>query len=314
MNRAAIPAVLAAVLGTAGISYFAFAHRASARIDGSSAEAYRASLDAIGQSLAPEATAAFEAALAAHARAELPRPGPAARAMARLAALSAETPAPSPQLLRRIDGMTAEQVIRTAPAEVPTLTDLVDDRIAANESAAIATLKNVSSAQAQCQASGVIDLDHNGVGEYGFFAELAGAEPLRGENTILRPPVLSSAFGNIDAYGNATRSGYHFRIYLPDAKAQGVCRAPGDAVDPRRSEVLWCCYAWPTDAGRTGRRAFFVNQAGDLFACTNSEGRYSGPAQGPAMLAAFDPAGSDMGGIGAIGKAGHDGQSWTVIR
>ena len=74
---------------------------------------------------------------------------------------------------------------------------LENARMNANESAAIATLKNISSAQAQCQASGVIDANGNGAGEYGFFAELAGSAPVRGSSQRISPPVLSSAFGKV---------------------------------------------------------------------------------------------------------------------
>jgi len=40
--------------------------------------------------------------------------------------------------------------------------NLLSARLNANESAAVATLKNISSAQSQCQASGVIDTNANG--------------------------------------------------------------------------------------------------------------------------------------------------------
>ena len=75
--------------------------------------------------------------------------------------------------------------------------NLLSARLNANESAAIATLKNISSAQSQCQASGVIDTNANGQGEYGYFGELAGRVGVR-DNTgnastaLISPPVLSS--------------------------------------------------------------------------------------------------------------------------
>ena len=54
--------------------------------------------------------------------------------------------------------------------------NLLSARLNANESAAIATLKTISSAQAQCQASGVIDANNNGAGEFGYFGELSGTD------------------------------------------------------------------------------------------------------------------------------------------
>src|SRR5262245_20317822 len=75
--------------------------------------------------------------------------------------------------------------------------NLLAARLNANESAAIATLKNISSAQAQCQASGAIDYNNNGAGEYGYFAELAGAVNIRGATPKIQPPVLSAACGTV---------------------------------------------------------------------------------------------------------------------
>ena len=90
--------------------------------------------------------------------------------------------------------------------------NLLAARLNANESAAIATLKNISSSQAQCQASGVIDDNSNGAGEFGYFGELSGQDFVRANGAIsttekITPAVLSSAFGNVDANGRVTRSG-----------------------------------------------------------------------------------------------------------
>ena len=138
--------------------------------------------------------------------------------------------------------------------------NLLSARLNANESAAIATLKNVSSAQAQCQASGAIDVNTNGAGEYGFFAELAGAVNTRNATTRISPPVLSGAFGNVAA-SVVTRSGYIFQMYLPDAggvqtpeDATGGDPDNGQGIDPAKAETLWCAYAWPQAQGNSGKR------------------------------------------------------------
>jgi len=99
--------------------------------------------------------------------------------------------------------------------------NLLSARLNANESAAIATLKNISSAQSQCQASGVIDTNSNGSGEYGFFGELSGKTVVRGGTQTISPPVLSTAFGNIAA-SRVTRSGYIFQMFLPDNAGAGI--------------------------------------------------------------------------------------------
>src|SRR5258705_2176686 len=56
---------------------------------------------------------------------------------------------------------------------------LMSARLAANEAAAISTLRSVATAQSQLQSSDAVDTDADGAGEYGYFAELSGARPLR---------------------------------------------------------------------------------------------------------------------------------------
>lgn len=197
-------------------------------------------------------------------------------------------------------------------------------RLNANEAAAIATLKNISSAQAQCQACAVIDANNNGAGEYGFFAELGGGQPVRkdevgGVGTVkISPPVLSHAFTRVEA-GQVVRSGYVFQIWLPGKKVQAVAEAgsggaAGCEIDAAKAEVMWCAYAWPCDAGTSGNRAFFVNQAGDVLMCHNKGGAYSGSGKAPLPTAAFEQKGSgDLGGRIAANAVGHDGQHWLVV-
>jgi len=321
MNRAAILAVLFAILAAAGVCYVILGPEIVARIDGSSDESFKSSLDAVKESLPADKHERFEAAMAAHARAALLPQGDTGNPLAGLMALSADKDGPSRRLRGRLDGLTAQQIIRTAPsipdaaAGLPFTGDLLQARRNANEAAAIATLKNISSAQAQCQASGVIDVNGNGAGEYGSFAELAGAVAVRSGSSKIAPPVLSSAFAKVDGDGIVTRSGYHFRIYLPDVKSRGVHEngLSVTGVDPNLAEVLWCCYAWPTAAGDSGNRAFFINQAGDVLACKNADGRYSGAAQGPSVLAAFDAGSTDIGAVVAANTTGTDCQTWVVV-
>ena len=159
--------------------------------------------------------------------------------------------------------------------------NLLSARLNANESAAIATLKNISSGQSQCQASGVIDVNSNGQGEYGFFGELSGRIAIRGSTQTISPPVLSAAFGNIAA-SRVTRSGYVFQMFLPDSTAQGIAEDAtggdadnGNGVDAGQAEVLWACYAWPAVAGNSGNRTFFINQSGDVLATNGANTQYS---------------------------------------
>lgn len=210
---------------------------------------------------------------------------------------------------------------------------LLSARLAANESAAIATLRSISSAQAQVQSSAAIDCDSDGGGEYAFLGELAGVRRLRVDDgagaaaigaatDILAPSVLSSAFGNLDANGVITRSGYCFAVYLPDGATPpvGVIEA-GGAVNgtagtgPNNAEIMWCAYAWPASVGQSGNRAFFINQEGDLLQMNNRVAgatQYTGAADAPAYSAAYTAA--DMSSAIASGVAGVDTNIWVPVQ
>jgi len=197
--------------------------------------------------------------------------------------------------------------------KVDSLQPRVPPKRDANEAMAVATLRNLTAAQAQFQATGRADVDADGVGEYGFFGELSGAAGVRG-GPVLNPPVLSSAFRRVE-HGTVTRGGYRFRLYLCGPKGGGVVEpAKPDELDTQRAETLWCCYAWPVEHGRTGTRTFFVPQFGDILA-TDAK-KYSG-ANGPSASAAFRP-GPDgpkdkMDGATANGTKGNDGETWKQV-
>ena len=229
---------------------------------------------------------------------------------------------------------------------------LMSARISANENAAIATLRSIASAQAQLESSCAVDTDADGGGEFGFFGELAGTAALRFYDAaadaagigpdLLDPPILPTAFGDIvvDAGGEGVveRQGYFFKMWLPAATAGGVTPAtnengaagvggadPAALPDSDNCEILWACYAWPVDAAKTGNRAFFINQEGDLLQFLNQAEVYEGStvvANIPLFDAAYSDAtgGGDMSarlGITAIisanGEAANDGNTWTVV-
>lgn len=193
---------------------------------------------------------------------------------------------------------------------------LLAQQIVPNESAAIATLKNISSAQSQCQASGVIDTDNDGRGEFGTFGEMSGRMHIRGQTKTIAPPVLSAAFGRVQN-GIVSRSGYHFRLLLPGKNGAPTAEvATGGAKDlPLAADLTeqhWCCYAWPAKAGQSGQRAFFINDSGDVLVCQNKDGNYSGATKAPKPGAAFITAG-DMRAKLAANQKSSDGQTWTVV-
>lgn len=196
--------------------------------------------------------------------------------------------------------------------------NLLASRISANETAAVATLRSLISAQAQFQATARADGNANGVGEYGTFAELSGATGVRG-GAVLSPPVLSSAFRAVNADGAIAKGGYMFILGLPDGAGNGLPEnggggAPG-AVNADLAETTWACYAWPVSYGNTGNRTFFVNQGGDIV--TTEDRAYSGPFPGAgiAAAAAFTAPGSadTITGQVATGTVGRDGNFWKQV-
>jgi type IV pilus assembly protein PilA len=201
--------------------------------------------------------------------------------------------------------------------------NLLSARLNANESAAIATLKNISSGQSQCQASGVVDANSNGQGEYGFFGELSGRTLIRGSTQSIVPPVLSAAFGNVAA-ARVSRSGYIFQMFLPDSAGLGIAEdADGgdldddNGVDAGQAEVLWCCYAWPATAGNSGNRTFFINQTGDVLATNGAATKYSNSVPiVPTYEVAFSGSVSTTSmGVGvAANTLGKDGNTWVVVQ
>ena len=192
--------------------------------------------------------------------------------------------------------------------------NLLAARLSANETAAIATLRNIISAQAQFQQSGKADTDGDGTGEYGGFIELSGSGPGRMAG-ILVPAVLSGSFKVLNLSGEVSRSGYFFRIFLPDPAGAGVGEpqagfADDGTLDGDLAETTWCCYAWPVNYNQSGNRVFFTNQGGDVIG--SEDGAYSGTGSGPAADAAFQAAGSITGSV-AIGVVGVDGNTWKQV-
>jgi prepilin-type N-terminal cleavage/methylation domain-containing protein len=195
--------------------------------------------------------------------------------------------------------------------------NLLSARLNANETAAIATLRNISSAQAQFQTGSKADRDTDGTGEFGCFAELSGAIDVRGLAAVgkLNPPVLSGAFRVPDALGIVSRSGYAFTIFLPSVAGLGQIADAGPDftnVDPDLAETTWCCYAWPVNYGNSGNRTFMVNQSGDIV--TTEDRTYSGPGPVNAGAGFYTPYNAaSITGQTAVGTIGGDGNMWRQV-
>jgi len=192
--------------------------------------------------------------------------------------------------------------------------NLLSARLSSNETSAIATLRNILSAQSQFQSTARADENTNGIGEYGTFGEMSGAVGVRGTVPLV-PTVLSSAFRAVNADGAVTRAGYLFMVYLPNATGDGLAEVAGGgadaSVDASLAETAWCVYAWPASYGHTGNRTFFLNQAGDILGTDFLN--YTGSGSGPLPGSAFVGAGSTITGKIATGMTGRDGNFWRQV-
>jgi hypothetical protein len=200
------------------------------------------------------------------------------------------------------------------PLAAVAIPKLMAARMDANETAAVALMHSIQSAEAQIQSTGILDLDHDGAGEYGSLAELAGATRLRGSGEFLQPvilPVDARSFSD----GVLTRNGYHFVVYLPGSKKGTFCEPKardGSDISAHQAEIEYIVQAWPVKAPETGRRVFVVDQEGDLVCCQNPACKYSGLEHRPACDA-YLPAQPGVDRASGKPYTGRDGSTWVMV-
>jgi hypothetical protein len=166
-----------------------------------------------------------------------------------------------------------------------------------------------------------VDQNANGSGEFGFFQELTGDEIPRTRTAPLAAATFTSGALGRTSGGIATKSGYHYLIYLPTATGV-VAESDGPAAavpqDAPEQETAWVCYAWPTNYGVTGNRAFVVNQDGTVCFSLNDDPAtcYRGTTSVPDAFAAYIATHSD-GLLSPLatrpGDASADGANWRPV-
>jgi hypothetical protein len=207
--------------------------------------------------------------------------------------------------------------------------------ISANEVAAIATLRAIYAAENELRARCAIDTDGDGIGEYGYFAELAGTKPVRicvnggahagrRENVLPNPLLAMHPLGDV-RWSAVESSGYLFELFLPDECVGGQVAgiredlnggklsAPYPAA--REGARYWCCYAWPMHWGHSGMRAFVVNQTGEILQDLN---RNSIPYDDHVKWPQFDEAYTHLGDMTSPLRfgpeaGGHDNTVWYPV-
>jgi len=215
------------------------------------------------------------------------------------------------------------------------LPNLLASKQNANQVAALATMRNLVSCQAQVGVAAKIDADKDGKGEYATFLEMSGAVGVRkgftagppstsdfsAKGEVMNPTHLSSTFSVVTPTGFATKSGYVFTILLPDGGSPaGFAHEAGPAASASLSapvgvdlaETAWCAYAQPITFGGTGVPRFFVNQKGDILRSSNEVARGQGNSSAIAGNSAF--LGAGITSPAAVGTKGIDGDVWTVAQ
>jgi prepilin-type N-terminal cleavage/methylation domain-containing protein len=199
------------------------------------------------------------------------------------------------------------------------LPSFMRSKLDADETAAIATVRQIVQSQVIFANRKEADLNGNGVGEHGTFGEMSGNVAVRAANggtKFMDPSAINPSFRAISPLGEMVRSGYYYRLYLPGPAGEGLLELPGGGADPAVSAELadntWCVYAWPQKYGLTGRRTFFANQTGDI--TSTDDPKYTGPGAPLPPGAAFadtGPAGN-INGLIAVNEVGRDGNTWSV--
>jgi type IV pilus assembly protein PilA len=107
---------------------------------------------------------------------------------------------------------------------------LIRSRLSANESAAIGTLRTITSSEQSFRNAQVMDADNDAQGDYGTLAEMGAATP----------PFVDKVLGS-----SGQKDGYIFSA-IPNS-------------DP---DSGFTATAVPQQVGKTGRRHFFVSEEG----------------------------------------------------
>ena len=148
-----------------------------------------------------------------------------------------------------------------------------------------AYLSEITRAQAQFRALGFADEDRDGTGEYGTFAELGAALPIRGTDRTIDRARLFGSSRVVSSQGCTFTNGHAFKIFLPGPGGRPVGEAAGGGIptgtlDPDLAEVAWFCVVRPIRADRDGDWSYLITEGGDMY------GMYGKPI--PEEAARFD--------------------------
>ncbi|BBM88114.1 serine/threonine protein kinase [Candidatus Uabimicrobium amorphum] len=180
-----------------------------------------------------------------------------------------------------------------------------------NENEAIALLQSYATKQQIFRAEVHCDQNNNDRGEYGFLQELAGVTAIRGKQHSLAPRLIAE-----EKQRFFTNKNYYFYCYLPGENEvmteDDVQTLKSDSAIITDQERRFVIYAWPKERGKTGHRAFAVNESGFILA--TKEHSYSGDKI-PKANAAYNENSAPtnkLEGTWCVG-VGADGNNWKHV-
>lgn len=129
--------------------------------------------------------------------------------------------------------------------------NIMRSRMSANEASALASSRQIATAQTAFKASVLFDSDTDGEGDYGTLGQLADPD-----GAGLTHPYID------EVLGAGTKGGYNFTMAIT---LGDVINSPG-----------YSCVASPITPGQSGQRQYFVDDSGLLR--STLDGTVPGPA------------------------------------
>jgi len=181
----------------------------------------------------------------------------------------------------------------------------------------VEALRMIWFAQERLRLTAQIDEDGDGVGEFGFLAQLGGVAPVTGGLPYIDPGPIPNWVGQIDQDGFAEYSGYYFRMFLPGDHGYPIAEWLGPpyiylGTNSNMAEQHWVCYAWPIKPKKSAHKAFVINEVGQMFKTVNRVQQNMGKAVIPEGDAAYPMSRDLTAELGGSG-ASQDGGAWYPV-
>ncbi len=165
------------------------------------------------------------------------------------------------------------------------------------------------------------DRNNNGIGEYGFIAQLGSELDAIAKQTGRSdnkgnwiPPLFTGLSQNLEDDGSLVSRGYRYQIYLPD-EATGMRSSEQNSNNDDQlksaalQEQFFLIIAWPEELNQTGRRIFAITPEGKLLSTNQRKARDDFIEQ-PSWKQLYPGAGTSFKDVYAKGLS----SAWTYFK